>query len=265
MGSGQTQLGRAAWADARGGARADRRHGCRSCPVERRHLARLRLHLPRGGRRSRCRQWDSPPRSSPPARASCSSTGSSSPPCTRCRSPTRPTSSTSSSSSAPPAWSVASVHAGGARSSARRRWPQQLRRANVDLERLNREQAEAAAVAVRLARTEQQVHALEETDRLRAELLANVSHELRTPLATILTGTSGLLDDPASRGAKRREVREHRRRGRAPGPACVGHARHGQDRRTRTAAQPRRGGRPRRRRGRGRAPRPRLAGAQRHC
>jgi K+-sensing histidine kinase KdpD len=50
----------------------------------------------------------------------------------------------------------------------------QLRRANSDLERLNREQAQAAAVAVRLARTEQQVHALEETDRLRAELLANV-------------------------------------------------------------------------------------------
>ncbi len=83
---------------------------------------------------------------------------------------------------------------------------QELRRANSDLERLNREQAEAAAVAVRLARTEQQVHALEETDRARGELLANVSHELRTPLATILTGTSGLLDDPALASAKRREV-----------------------------------------------------------
>jgi K+-sensing histidine kinase KdpD len=82
----------------------------------------------------------------------------------------------------------------------------QLRRANSDLERLNREQAEAAAVAVRLARTEQQVHALEETDRLRAELLANVSHELRTPLATILTGTSGLLDDRTLAVSKRREL-----------------------------------------------------------
>jgi two-component system sensor histidine kinase KdpD len=59
---------------------------------------------------------------------------------------------------------------------------------------------------VRLARTEQQVHALEETDRLRAELLANVSHELRTPLATILTGTTGLLDDPTLATAKRGEV-----------------------------------------------------------
>lgn len=82
----------------------------------------------------------------------------------------------------------------------------QLRHANSDLERLNREQAEAAVVAVRLARTEQQVHALEETDRLRAELLANVSHELRTPLATILTGTSGLLDDATLAVEKRREV-----------------------------------------------------------
>jgi K+-sensing histidine kinase KdpD len=82
----------------------------------------------------------------------------------------------------------------------------QLRGANSDLERLNREQADAAMVAVRLARTEQQVHALEETDRLRGELLANVSHELRTPLATILTGSSGLLDDPTLTVAKRREI-----------------------------------------------------------
>lgn len=82
----------------------------------------------------------------------------------------------------------------------------QLRQAYNDLERLNREQAEAAAVAVRLARTEQQVHALEETDRLRAELLANVSHELRTPLATILTGSTGLLDDQGLAPAKRKDV-----------------------------------------------------------
>ena len=71
----------------------------------------------------------------------------------------------------------------------------ELRHVNAQLERLNRDQAEAAAVAVRLARTEQQVRALEETDKLRADLLANVSHELRTPLASILTGATDLLSD----------------------------------------------------------------------
>jgi two-component system sensor histidine kinase KdpD len=90
-----------------------------------------------------------------------------------------------------------------------------LRRANIELERLNREQAEAAVTAVRLARTEQQVHALEETDRIRADLLANVSHELRTPLATILTGSTDLLSDselqPHARGAVESVVMETER------------------------------------------------------
>ena len=62
----------------------------------------------------------------------------------------------------------------------------QLREVNSELVRLNKEQAEAAQAALRLARSEQQIHALKETDRLRRELLANVSHELRTPLGTIL-------------------------------------------------------------------------------
>jgi len=69
-----------------------------------------------------------------------------------------------------------------------------LRTANRDMEALNREQAEAAKVAVRLAQTEQQVHALEESDRLRRELLANVSHELRTPLTSILMRTTAVLE-----------------------------------------------------------------------
>ena len=62
----------------------------------------------------------------------------------------------------------------------------QLRDVNTELVRLNKEQAEAAQAALRLARSEQQIRALQETDRLRRELLANVSHELRTPLGTIL-------------------------------------------------------------------------------
>jgi K+-sensing histidine kinase KdpD len=63
----------------------------------------------------------------------------------------------------------------------------QLRDVNSELIRLNKEQAEAAQAALRLARSEQQIRALQEADRLRRELLANVSHELRTPLGTILT------------------------------------------------------------------------------
>jgi K+-sensing histidine kinase KdpD len=70
---------------------------------------------------------------------------------------------------------------------------QQLRDVNSELVRLNKEQAEAAQAALRLARSEQQIHALQETERLRRELLANVSHELRTPLGTILTEST----DPA--------------------------------------------------------------------
>jgi two-component system sensor histidine kinase KdpD len=63
----------------------------------------------------------------------------------------------------------------------------QLRDLNSELVRLNKEQAEAAQSALRLARSEQQIRTLQEADRLRRELLANVSHELRTPLGTILT------------------------------------------------------------------------------
>jgi len=68
----------------------------------------------------------------------------------------------------------------------------QVQAANEELARLSREQAEAAKVAVRLARTEQQVRLLEESDRVRREFLATVSHELRTPLAGVLTTTTVL-------------------------------------------------------------------------
>jgi K+-sensing histidine kinase KdpD len=61
-----------------------------------------------------------------------------------------------------------------------------LRQTNTELARLNKEQAAAAQAAVRLARSQEQIRALQEMDRSRRELLANVSHELRTPLGTIL-------------------------------------------------------------------------------
>ena len=69
----------------------------------------------------------------------------------------------------------------------------QLQEANTELIRLNKEQAEAASAALRLARSEQQVKALQESDRLRRDLLANVSHELRTPLGTILTESTDAI------------------------------------------------------------------------
>jgi len=61
-----------------------------------------------------------------------------------------------------------------------------LRQANAELARLNKEQAAAARAALSLARSQEQVRALQELDRSRRQLLASVSHELRTPLGTIL-------------------------------------------------------------------------------
>ena len=68
-----------------------------------------------------------------------------------------------------------------------------LRRTNAELARLNREQAAAAQAALTLARSREQIRALQEVDRARRELLANVSHELRTPLGTILTESTAPL------------------------------------------------------------------------
>jgi K+-sensing histidine kinase KdpD len=69
----------------------------------------------------------------------------------------------------------------------------QLTEANTELIRLNREQAETAQYEIRLARTEQQVKALQESERTQQEMLANVSHDLRTPIGTILTASTSLL------------------------------------------------------------------------
>jgi K+-sensing histidine kinase KdpD len=79
----------------------------------------------------------------------------------------------------------------------------QLQEANTELIRLNKEQAEAASSALRLARSEQQIKALQEQDRLRRDLLANVSHELRTPLGTILTESTDLSNAETPAEARR--------------------------------------------------------------
>jgi two-component system sensor histidine kinase KdpD len=90
-----------------------------------------------------------------------------------------------------------------------------LRLANRDLERLNREQAVAAQVALRLAVTEEQVKALEESDRARRDFLANVSHDLRTPISTILTASTAVAEDltinPAARATLESVAAEARR------------------------------------------------------
>lgn len=68
-----------------------------------------------------------------------------------------------------------------------------LRQSNSELARLNKEQAAAAQAALTLARSQEQIRALQEVDRYRKELLANVSHELRTPLSTILAESTSPL------------------------------------------------------------------------
>jgi K+-sensing histidine kinase KdpD len=69
----------------------------------------------------------------------------------------------------------------------------ELRQVNAELVRLNRDQAEAAQAAVRLARTEQQVQVLQQAEHELRDLLANISHELRTPIGTILTDSTNML------------------------------------------------------------------------
>src|SRR5438128_758344 len=69
----------------------------------------------------------------------------------------------------------------------------ELRNANAELVRLNRDQAAAAQAAVRLARTEQQVQLLQQAEQELRDLLATISHELRTPIGTILTDTTNML------------------------------------------------------------------------
>jgi len=78
-----------------------------------------------------------------------------------------------------------------------------LGEANQELLRLNREQAAAAKAELRLARTEEQVRSLQESERIRRDLLANISHDLRTPIGTILTETTNLSADQAIRDGLR--------------------------------------------------------------
>src|SRR3989442_13929352 len=69
----------------------------------------------------------------------------------------------------------------------------ELKNANAELIRLNRDQAAAAQAAVRLARTEQQVQLLQQAERDLRDLLPTISHELRTPIGTILTDSTNMI------------------------------------------------------------------------
>jgi len=82
-----------------------------------------------------------------------------------------------------------------------------LRQTNSELARLNKEQARAAQAALTLARSQEQIRALQEVDRSRRELLANVSHELRTPLSTILTESTSSVTEADSSAELHRRLR----------------------------------------------------------
>ncbi len=80
---------------------------------------------------------------------------------------------------------------------------ERLSGATTELLHLNQKERSAAEVRLRLARTEEQLRAMEESERFRAELLANVSHELRTPITTILTASTAALDASRPEAAMR--------------------------------------------------------------
>jgi two-component system sensor histidine kinase KdpD len=82
-----------------------------------------------------------------------------------------------------------------------------LRQTNAELARLNKEQAAAAQAALTLARSQEQIRALQDVDRFRRDLLANVSHELRTPLGTILTESTSPLPREDGPGEADRRLR----------------------------------------------------------
>jgi two-component system sensor histidine kinase KdpD len=88
---------------------------------------------------------------------------------------------------------------GALASNRRRAWlrtetlSSQLQQLNAELVRLNREQAAAAQAAIRLARTEQQVQALQQSEQYYRDLLASISHDLRTPIGSILTDSTNML------------------------------------------------------------------------
>jgi two-component system sensor histidine kinase KdpD len=71
-----------------------------------------------------------------------------------------------------------------------------LEDANVELARLNREQAAAAEARLELVLAHERLENMARNDQMRQEFLADVSHDLRTPITSIITAGTSALEDP---------------------------------------------------------------------
>jgi K+-sensing histidine kinase KdpD len=81
-----------------------------------------------------------------------------------------------------------------------------LEDANIELARLNREQAAAAEARLDLALAHERIENMSRIDQMRQEFLADVSHDLRTPITSIITAGTAALEDPGLESETRRSL-----------------------------------------------------------
>jgi K+-sensing histidine kinase KdpD len=81
-----------------------------------------------------------------------------------------------------------------------------LEDANVELARLNREQAAAAEARLELVLAHERLENMARNDQMRQEFLADVSHDLRTPITSIITAGTAALEDPGLEPETRRSL-----------------------------------------------------------
>jgi K+-sensing histidine kinase KdpD len=82
-----------------------------------------------------------------------------------------------------------------------------LEDANIELARLNREQAAAAEARLELALAQERLENMGRNDQMRQEFLADISHDLRTPITSIITTGTAALEDTGLRPETRRSLR----------------------------------------------------------
>ena len=82
-----------------------------------------------------------------------------------------------------------------------------LEDANVELARLNRDQAAAAEARLDLAVAHERIENMSHINQMRQELLANISHDLRTPITSIISSGTAALEDPGLDPETRRSLR----------------------------------------------------------